>query len=82
MTFSVTKSYLSTMAGLVLESCTGDETFGLDTFVLDSEGVLDVKDASAELNHNRGITWRHLLQQTSEWSGVLWSKPGMNDDIR
>ena len=32
--------------------------------------------------HNRAITWRHLLQQTSEWQGVLWDKPDSVDHNR
>jgi len=31
---------------------------------------------------NRGITWRHLLQQTSEWQGTLWDKPDSIDHDR
>jgi CubicO group peptidase (beta-lactamase class C family) len=31
---------------------------------------------------NRGITWRHLLQQTSEWQGTLWGKPDSIDHNR
>ena len=32
--------------------------------------------------HNRAITWRHLLQQTSEWQGTLWDKPDSVDHNR
>jgi CubicO group peptidase (beta-lactamase class C family) len=31
---------------------------------------------------NRAISWRHLLQQTSEWQGTLWSKPDSIDHNR
>jgi CubicO group peptidase (beta-lactamase class C family) len=31
---------------------------------------------------NRDITWRHLLQQTSEWQGTLWDKPDSIDHNR
>src|SRR5262249_43647530 len=31
---------------------------------------------------NRDITWRHLLQQTSEWHGTLWGKPDSIDHNR
>src|SRR5207249_7159792 len=31
---------------------------------------------------NRAITWRHLLQQTSEWSGTLFGKPDSIDHNR
>ena len=32
--------------------------------------------------HNSAITWRHLLQQTSEWQGTLWDKPDSVDHNR
>src|SRR6185436_7368216 len=31
---------------------------------------------------NAAITWRHLLQQTSEWQGTLWDKPDSIDHNR
>lgn len=64
MTFSVTKSFLSTVAGLAY----------------DSKLIADVNDKVADYiwdgtfngNHNQKITWKHLLQQNSDWSGELW----------
>lgn len=68
MTFSVTKSYLSTMAGLALDA-------GLIADVHDP--VRDyVWDGTFDGEHNGRITWDHLLRQTSDWSGELW---GMRD---
>ena len=32
--------------------------------------------------HNAAITWRNLLQQTSEWQGTLWGKPDIADHNR
>jgi CubicO group peptidase (beta-lactamase class C family) len=32
-----------------------------------------------ESDHNRKITWDHLLRQTSEWQGTLWGKPDWAD---
>lgn len=32
-----------------------------------------------ETEHNRNITWEHLLRQTSDWEGVLWGKPDWAD---
>ena len=32
-----------------------------------------------ETDHNRKITWLHMLQQTSEWQGTLWGKPDWAD---
>lgn len=64
MTFSVTKSYLSTTAGLALDD-------GLITSVQDT--VKDyVWDGTFAGQHNSQITWEHLLHQTSDWSGALF----------
>lgn len=64
MTFSVTKSFLSTMAGLA-------EDQGL---IADSKDkVVDyIWDGTFDGDHNSKITWEHLLQQNSAWSGELW----------
>jgi CubicO group peptidase (beta-lactamase class C family) len=32
-----------------------------------------------ETEHNRKITWDHLLRQTSDWEGTLWGKPEWAD---
>lgn len=64
MTFSVTKSFLSTMAGLAVDQNlikSVDDT--VDAYVWD--GTFDGR-------HNSQITWRHLLQQNSAWQGTLW----------
>ncbi|MCB0639706.1 MAG: serine hydrolase [Lewinella sp.] len=68
MTFSVTKSYLSTVAGLAMDE-------GLIADVHDPVGDY-VWDGTFDGAHNSGITWDHLLTQTSDWSGELW---GMRD---
>ncbi|MDX2305184.1 MAG: serine hydrolase [Microscillaceae bacterium] len=64
MTFSVTKSFLSTIAGLALEE-------GLIRSVQDKVEEY-VWDGTFESPHNAKITWEHLLQQSSDWSGQLW----------
>ena len=68
MTFSVTKSYLSTTAGLALDD-------GLITSVKDQVNKY-VWDGTFRGDHNSSITWEHLLHQTSDWSGTLF---GLND---
>jgi CubicO group peptidase (beta-lactamase class C family) len=73
MTFSVTKTFLSTVVGLAWQR-------GL---------IRDVKDYARdymppgvdlfEAPHNQKITWDDLLRQTSDWQGTLWGKPDWAD---
>lgn len=64
MTFSVTKSFLSTVAGLAYDQ-------GLLENVTDKVANY-VWDGTFRGTHNAKVTWEHLLQQTSDWSGSLW----------
>lgn len=64
MTFSATKSFLSTVAGLA-------EDKGLIANVVDRVEKY-IWDGTFDGEHNRKITWEHLLQQNSDWSGELW----------
>ena len=74
MTFSATKSYLSSCVGLAVDR-------GL---------IRSVDDAVAEYvpgdwfagPRNGAVTWRHLLQQTSEWAGTLFGIPDTVDHNR
>ncbi|MFT6797010.1 MAG: CubicO group peptidase (beta-lactamase class C family) [Maribacter sp.] len=68
MTFSVTKSFLSTMAGLAV-----DEGLIVNTKDKVSQYIWDGTFGG---NHNSKISWEHLLQQNSAWSGTIW---GGND---
>ena len=71
MTFSVSKSFLSTTVGLAWDA-------GL---------IRDLDDPVREYGlaehfespHNQTITWDHLLRQTSDWEGTLWDKPDWAD---
>src|SRR5262245_10978332 len=73
MTFSVTKSFLSTVVGLAY----------------DRKLIKDVNDRVAPYmpqgvdlftsEHNAPITWDHLLRQTSDWYGELWGQPDWAD---
>lgn len=64
MTFSVTKSFLSTAAGLAV-----DQELIKDT----EDKVADyIWDGTFQGPHNSQITWKHLLQQNSDWSGELF----------
>ena len=63
MTFSVTKSYLSTIAGLAVDQ----------RLFLPSEKVANyVWDTTFDGEHNQKIKWKDLLNQSSDWSGNLW----------
>jgi CubicO group peptidase (beta-lactamase class C family) len=66
MTFSVAKSYLALLAGLAL----GD---GLISD-LDAPVSASVTDPAFAGPRNGAITWRMLLDQTSEWEGTLFGK--------
>jgi CubicO group peptidase (beta-lactamase class C family) len=73
MTFSVTKTFLTTLVGLAWQR-------GLIRDVNDyardymPPGV-DLFDAP----HNQKIKWDHLLRQSSDWQGTLWGKPDWAD---
>lgn len=67
MTFSVTKSFTSTVAGLAWDR-------GLIEDVQDPVRSY-VPYGHFDSDHNRPITWDMLLRQTSEWEGELWGKP-------
>lgn len=64
MTFSVAKSYLSTVAGMALDSRLIKN--------IDEPVRRYVTDDKFEGPHNSKITWRHLLTQSSDWSGCLF----------
>jgi CubicO group peptidase (beta-lactamase class C family) len=64
MTFSVTKSFLSTVAGIAEDS-------GLIKDTSDKVGQY-IWDGTFDGVHNSKISWEHLLQQNSDWSGELW----------
>lgn len=74
MTFSVTKTYLSTTAGLAFDA-------GKIRDVHHSVRQY-VQDGSYDVAHNRAITWQQLLNQTSGWQGTLWGKPDWADRYR
>ncbi|AKS40845.1 serine hydrolase domain-containing protein [Wenzhouxiangella marina] len=64
MTFSVVKSYLATLVALALQD-------GLIES-LDDPVQRYVHTGEFDNEHNSKISWRHLLHQTSDWSGTLW----------
>jgi CubicO group peptidase (beta-lactamase class C family) len=73
MTFSVTKTFLTTIVGLAWQR---GLIHDVHDYVRDymPPGV-DLFDAP----HNQNITWEHMLRQTSDWQGSLWGKPDWAD---
>lgn len=75
MSFSLAKGYLSALAGLaVMRGLIPSVDSPVRSVLADDEGF-----ASPQ---NREITWRHLLEQTSEWQGMLWGKSDAIDHNR
>jgi CubicO group peptidase (beta-lactamase class C family) len=64
MTFSATKSYLSTTAGLAFDA-------GLISDMDDKVGKY-VWDGTFDGRQNSKVTWDHLLTQSSDWTGELF----------
>ncbi len=93
MTFSVTKSFLSTVVGVALDRGLIRDlddpvrgyvgpvlayTPGMRSDRAEDFGRSPFVDAFAT-EHNRRVTWDHLLRQTSDWEGTLWGKPEWAD---
>ena len=73
MTFSVTKTFLSTVVGVAFDR-------GRIRAVTDRVATYMPKGVDLFASeHNAPITWEHLLRQTSDWSGTLWGKPDWAD---
>lgn len=94
LTFSVAKSFLSTTVGLAVDRkliasekdlvhpymgpivpYDPNRAFQNKADHLMEEDVFDLFAGE----HNRKITWEHLLRQTSDWEGTLWGKPDWAD---
>ena len=73
-TFSAAKSYLSLLAGIAV----------MDGLILDLDEPVraTVDDGGFDGAQNRSVTWRHLLQNTSEWEGALFGKSDTIDRNR
>jgi CubicO group peptidase (beta-lactamase class C family) len=73
MTFSVTKTFLSTVVGLAVAD-------GKIKNVKDPVGAYMPQGVDLFLSpHNASITWDHLLRQTSDWSGTLFGQADWAD---
>jgi CubicO group peptidase (beta-lactamase class C family) len=71
MVFSVAKSVLATVAGAAVAD---GRIAGID----DPVGRY-VPDPYFTGDHEGAITWRHLLEQSSDWRGTLWEVPDWAD---
>ncbi len=93
MTFSVTKSFLSTVVGLAYDRKMIPNLNAPARDAVAPVWVYNPADKSDnpndfgkprllelfETEHNRKITWDSLLRQTSDWEGTLWGKPDWAD---
>jgi CubicO group peptidase (beta-lactamase class C family) len=74
LTFSVAKTYLAMLAGVA---------HGRGLLPNVDEPVMErVRGIGFETAHNRAVTWRHLLEQTSEWEGSCFGLPDTVDRYR
>jgi CubicO group peptidase (beta-lactamase class C family) len=74
LTFSVAKTYLALLAGVAFDR-------GLLPDVNEPVSAR-VPGIGFDSEHNRSITWAHLLQQTSEWEGESFGVPDQVDRYR
>ena len=93
MTFSVTKSFLSSVIGVAFERgmiASLDDPVArymppVLPYALPGASGKPERLGHTELlqpfetPHNRTITWDHMLRQTSDWEGTLWGKPDWAD---
>lgn len=92
MTHSVTKSLVSSVVGLAFDkgliSSLDDKVYSylppVEVALGDAPSSENPIAKTAfiypfETEHNRKISWDHLLRQTSDWEGVLWGKPEWAD---
>ncbi|MFM9904569.1 MAG: serine hydrolase domain-containing protein [Pyrinomonadaceae bacterium] len=93
MTHSVTKSFLSAVVGLAFDRrmirSLQDKAvdYSAPVVVYQSGQRYDIGERFGSpsfldlfaTDHNRMITWEHLLRQTSDWEGTLWGKPDWAD---
>jgi CubicO group peptidase (beta-lactamase class C family) len=93
MTFSVSKSFLSTVVGLAVDRglirSVNDpvEPYLGPVFAIPPEGGGRHPGGLGEnrplrlfdTDREQRITWDHLLRQTSDWEGTLWGKPDWAD---
>jgi hypothetical protein len=81
MTFSVTKSFLSSVIGVAYDdhliSNINDTLYKViaPIQIYGESNLTHLFDTP----HNKTITWDHMLRQVSDWEGTLWGKPEWAD---
>jgi CubicO group peptidase (beta-lactamase class C family) len=65
-TYSVAKSMLATVAGVAVREGLIEN--------LDAPVGSQIEDGGYDSAHNAVVTWRHHLQQETEWEGEMWGK--------
>ncbi len=71
MSYSVTKSFVTITTGLALDhGLLRDVHDPVHLYVRGQDGFDDFSS-----DHNRKITWDHMLRMISEWEGEIWGKP-------
>ncbi len=94
LTFSVAKSFLSSVVGIAYDqgmiANVQDKVYTYmapiipwqpDRLATNKADQLNQKDVIDlfDTEHNKKISWEHLLRQTSDWEGTLWGKPDWAD---
>ncbi len=87
MTHSVTKSFLSTVVGVAVDSGLIKSVHDVVYPYIPATEVYDPQEGKGPSQlidlfgtpHNKTITWNDLLRQTSDWEGTLWGKPEWAD---
>jgi CubicO group peptidase (beta-lactamase class C family) len=94
MTFSVTKSFLSSVIGVAYDRrmirSLDDPVSAYMAPVFPLEPGAVGRPAAERMDHpdvlepfatphNRRLTWDHMLRQVSDWEGTLWGKPEWAD---
>lgn len=93
ITNSVTKSFLSTVVGLAFDkkliASIDDKVANYVPPIEVYSATLVSRPAEEfgkpdllnlfDTQHNKKISWDHLLRQTSDWEGTLWGKPDWAD---
>jgi CubicO group peptidase (beta-lactamase class C family) len=74
LTFSVAKTYLALLAGVAQERGLLPD--------LNAPVSASIHGVGFESEHNRRVTWLHLLQQTSEWEGACFGVPDQVERYR